>query len=226
MSKRTAGTARLTWEPSQYNPQALQSFSESQLRSEYTRLRDIARKRIQRLSADPDYWDSKTARYNTMERYKRLSEMRSESELRRALSDIAHFVNARTGTVRGLREADRERVKTLNENGYTFVTMDNLRDWGDFMQWLKAHYPHKPSETGDVLDMAYKEFKELRAEDITPEEVEKRFDEWLEDQYPESVYFKADSTPVPEEVRKSNPRKRKDKQKDKQKNKKKGRGKK
>ena len=46
-------SATLKYDAELYTPYALESWPDSEMRKEYTRLRDIAQKRIKRLSKDP-----------------------------------------------------------------------------------------------------------------------------------------------------------------------------
>lgn len=200
----TAGRqVTLSWAPSAYNPQGLSAYTEKQLRREYRRLRDAARKRILRLEKS-EFYDSDVLKYNSLEKYKRLSDIKSKNELKRLLSDVSRFVTAKTGSVSGLKERRKQQLRTLHEHGYTFVNKGNLREWGEFMQYLKARYPYHPSETASVLEPAYKEFKALRARDLTAAQVQTRFESWMKEQFPTATYFREVTTPVPEEFRHAN----------------------
>lgn len=190
--------ASLSWEPTSYNPQGLQAYSDRELRREYTRLRDIARKRIQRLQAS-EFARSSVARYNTMDKYRKLSEIRSPEELRRRLSDLARFVTARTGSVKGLREHRSAQLKTLHEHGFTFVDQTNLKEWGQYLQWLKARYPNRYAESASELGQGWKIYRALRQQSLSAEQVQAAFEKWMDSERPGKIYWQPSAAPVPEE---------------------------
>lgn len=177
----------LTWAAEDYNPQGLSKYSEAELRKEYSRLRSMARSRMKRL-AESEFKESDLLRYNRVDKFKTLAEIQDQQELKRLLSDLARFVTSPLSTIKGQREYREKVLRTLHENGYTFVNESNLKEWGDFMQYLKARYPYHPSETASVLGPAWQEFKVLRAEDITADQVQARFDDWIKKQFPQSLY--------------------------------------
>ena len=190
--------ASLSWEPTSYNPQGLQAYSERDLRREYTRLRDVARKRIQRLQAS-EFKGSSVARYNTMDKYRKLSEIRSPEELRRRLSDLARFVTAKTGSVKGLREQRTAQLETLHEHGFTFVDKTNLKEWGQYLQWLKARYPNRYAESVSELGQGWNIFRTLRNSELTAKQVQRAFGRWMESERPGKIYWEPSAAPVPEE---------------------------
>lgn len=201
----------LTFAAEDYNPQGLSKYSEAELRKEYSRLRSMARSRMKRL-AESEFKESDILRYNRVDKFKTLAEIKDQQELKRLLSDVARFVTSPLSTITGQREYREKILRTLHENGYTFVNESNLKEWGEFMQYLKARYPYHPSETASVLGPAWREFKVLRTQDITSEQVQARFDEWIKQQYPQSLYAyevvmdgrKSKGRPVPENLKHEN----------------------
>lgn len=95
--------ATLKYSPELYTPYALESWPDSQMRKEYTRLRDIAQKRIKRLSKDPvsgtsDVYKEFAGGFPT------LKAMRGDRKaLEQALADVARFVRSKGSTVGGAR---------------------------------------------------------------------------------------------------------------------------
>ncbi len=82
------------------------------LRSEYTRLRDIAQKRLNRLGKS-EYARSKTYK-NHKDGFKKLRDI-ADADLAAAFSELSKFVDAKRSTVTGQREWQRKTTKTLNE---------------------------------------------------------------------------------------------------------------
>lgn len=97
-----------------YIPYQLKDIDPGELRKEYTRLRDIAQKRIKRL-ADSPFKDSDAYRYN-VDRFKKIKDIKSESELRLLLADLSRFVNTESSTIKGQYAIMARRAETLSNN--------------------------------------------------------------------------------------------------------------
>ena len=126
---------RLTFPVYDYNPQSLQKYSLKQLRKEYSRLRSTATKRIDRL-LESEFADSQAAAYNAG-KYIPLKAMRSESELRHLLSDMARFLTSEQGSVTGQRDIMQRNVKIWrDEKGYSDINEGNIRAWVEFLDYV------------------------------------------------------------------------------------------
>lgn len=158
---------------SAYQPDALQSgYTVKELRREYSRLRDVAQKRLGRLERS-EFAGSQTVKYN-WGRFKKLSEITSAGELTHLLGDLARFLTASRGSVSGMREARRKSVETLQEGGLTFVTEKNFDVFTDFMDWLHDFYPHGyPSKAIRVLEQAMEK-------KLSIDNVKANFDRYME----------------------------------------------
>lgn len=87
---------------------------EREVRAEYTRLRDIAQKRIKRMGKS-EYSKSETyAQYG--KGWKKLKDISTEN-LATALHEIQKFVSSKKSTIKGQREAQRKTIETLSESG-------------------------------------------------------------------------------------------------------------
>lgn len=107
-----------------YSVIALESMSQSQLRREYSRMRDVAQKRVKRLrEAFPE---AKASKHRVQLRdekgrfagsyvgFRKLEDI-DPRDLPKALSELSKFVSAKTSTVQGQRSAQRKTMQTLNE---------------------------------------------------------------------------------------------------------------
>lgn len=100
------------------------------IRKEYSRLRDIAQKRLKRLAeAEPE---SYAYRHN-VGKYVPARGQTTEA-LAGKLPELARFIAAKTGTVKGIRTQRSRAVSTLQERGYEFVTEANIKEFGEFME--------------------------------------------------------------------------------------------
>lgn len=111
--------------------------SEKEMRKEYARLREVARKRLARMEDTPAE-RSQAYRMNRFRFEKPQSQIESIGELGRRLSDLSRFINAKSSTVTGQRELRAKSLETLHEHGYTFVNERNIYDFGEFMEWWRA----------------------------------------------------------------------------------------
>lgn len=110
------------------------------IKHEYQRLRAIAQKRLKRIEADEIGRASKTYYYNK-ERYKPSSELKPY-EMKLLLADLAKMMTAKTGTLRGIKRARDEAIKTFKQHGYTFVNESNFIELGEFFRQWRAGMMH------------------------------------------------------------------------------------
>ena len=123
-----------------YRVDALRGISEKDLRQEYSRMRDVAQKRVKRLQKE--FPEAKAGQkvvqlYNdngdVVKEYIGFRELKDihPNDLTKALSEMAKFVNAKTSTVIGQRQRMRKTMATLNKaigggkDGQAKVTEEN-----------------------------------------------------------------------------------------------------
>lgn len=127
---------KFTFPISAYQPQALQEvYSEKELRREYSRLRSVARKRLERF-AGSEFEDSNVYRYNKG-KYVPLSQVSNKGELVHLLSDVARFLTAEAGSVSGQREIRNKAIATWNEKGYTWINKSNYAAFARFLEFAR-----------------------------------------------------------------------------------------
>lgn len=115
-----------------YNPYGLAQIPEADVRKEYTRMRNVAIKRIKRIKSDPR-WSNKVR----VPAVPKLAELTTPAKVRLALADLHKWMGRRTSSVSGLNNALRRSVKTLRERYGINVTMDNVNIFGEFMEWAR-----------------------------------------------------------------------------------------
>lgn len=130
-SGNATARATLRYDPENYTPYMLHDWPLRDLRKEYTRLRDIAQKRIKRLRADPEGAQSKVLQIFP-EGIPRISDMHgSRAQLESAMADLALFIRNPESTVSGVHKANRVRAKAAG--------MDEEQDAGTYMsidEWM------------------------------------------------------------------------------------------
>lgn len=199
---------------SQYFPDVARSVTfptVREARAEYSRLRKIAAKRLQRLSA---------AGYSNMATYQRyansfspLPKDLSESRVYKKLNEVAHFLSLKSSTVSGEREKIGSTIERLHELGYDFVDESNIREFGQFMDTIRSYVGGKDQ---DYSEQAIEVFRQnLDAEDpLDPQKLADQFADWLLGEDEEApVFDEADQhqEPIPgerEPVRRTNTRRK------------------
>ena len=89
------------------------------LRREYTKMRDIAQKRIKRLG-ESEFSYTK-AYQEHREGFKKLKDI-SKGDFAKAFSELSKFVNAKGSSVSGQKEIRAKTIKTWNEQGIPINT--------------------------------------------------------------------------------------------------------
>ena len=84
------------------------------MRKEYTRMRDIAQKRIKRMGQS-EFADSKTYQSHASG-FKKLKDI-DLRDLAKAFSDLSKFVNAKGSSIAGQREIRSKTINTWREQG-------------------------------------------------------------------------------------------------------------
>lgn len=145
-----------------YTPAALSRFSDFDIETEYTRLRKAALGRLKTIGKsefkDSDVYIQNKDRYNLTA--KQIIQAGGKSLLKYRLSSIYGFLSKRTSSVTGLREQAQTTLKTLHEHGYLFVNVDNIEEFGRFMEATRvaAEAMRYDSErVADLYDLAKKD---------------------------------------------------------------------
>lgn len=155
---------------SAYQPQALQEgFSEKELRKEYSRLRSVARKRLERF-AGSEFEDSTVYRYNKG-KYIPVAQVKSKAELSRLLTDVARFLTAAGGSVSGQKEHRDKFIATWNDKGYSWVNIKNYKAFARFLEFAKDFVGFR------YLEKAAELFRRADEQGVDSEQIKANF-EW------------------------------------------------
>lgn len=148
-------------------------WTDSAVRAEYSRLRDIAQKRLQRLAK------SEPGSYAYRANVGQYAPARGQTteEIRTKLPTLAKFIAAKTGSVSGIRAQRSKAVKTFQEHGYNFITKENIGTFGEFMEAFKSK-KGKTRAYGSYEAVELWEF--TQEQNIDPERVKRQFAQWLQ----------------------------------------------
>lgn len=172
--KRTKAT--LTYDRDLYYYSTLkiaQPFTEQEAKKEYSRLRSIARKRLERF-VGTEWTDTQIYKYNKGN-FPTVAEISSTDELYKRLDMVARFVTSKRGSVRGLQQERRANIETLHEHKYKFVNVKNFRKFADFMEETRIEAQKFLYDSNRVAEL----FRVGEKKKIAPEELEKDFISWM-----------------------------------------------
>lgn len=133
----------LKWSPEDYNPVvqvALKHHTERELRQEYTRLRDIAQKRLGRIGQS-EFAESQVYK-NWAGRFPMTKTIKDPKTLALALADVANYVGGGM-TLKTMKQQRARSLKSLHEHGYSFVTKENYVSFGQFMEKYRSSHLDK-----------------------------------------------------------------------------------
>lgn len=177
MSKRARPTYDYRW----YTPSELKTKlelggeHEKEVRKEYTRLRDIAQKRLKRLEAAG--MSDRAIYEKNVNHYPKLASIKTKSELAQRLSDLSRFVASSQSTVSGIKTREKKTLDTLHENGFDFVTESNLKDFGDFMEMYRSEGMDTMGyDSGDAAEL----YSVVEKHKLDPDKIAEDFEFYLE----------------------------------------------
>lgn len=119
-------------DPEDYNPITLARRPESELRAEYTRLRRTARDRLRRIENSSDFGDSPIVTNNKAWLSVPPSEIPA-ADLPSVLSRVESFLEARSGSLTGLRRQRALTIESLKSSGIHGI---NTKNFGAFTQFM------------------------------------------------------------------------------------------
>lgn len=151
-------------------------YSDAELRKEYSRLRGIVNKRIDRLEQSEFLTTDGKVPYNLRKGYyPTLKEIGDRSQLIIKLRELATVVESRRSTIYGLEAIREESVKTLERKGISWIREYNWEDFGEFMRDARAMSIGRMFDSDRAVDM----FAESVYGGYNAEALRSAFDEWL-----------------------------------------------
>ena len=115
-----------------------------EIRKEYSRLRSIARKRLERMGRS-EFAGTQTYRYfkDRIPTVEEISDY-SKSKWMMKLRELQAFIASERSTITGMKKIRKESLQTLHENGYDFIDQSNWKTWIDFIDWWHDTHPKQP----------------------------------------------------------------------------------
>lgn len=166
----------------QYTPYSLlvklgkEEISEKDMRKEYTRLRNIAQKRIARLKADPLLKRLENVKDAISTGFPTLKEIgKSSTSLAGHLAGLRSFLTKEESTVYGARRKFERNVQKAREAAGGFVNARNYPDFDRFMQFARETTRGFRIGSPEIADF----FDDYSGKYSTQEDLESAFAEWL-----------------------------------------------
>jgi hypothetical protein len=167
----------------QYTPYALlvklgkEEISEKDLRREYTRLRNIAQKRIVRLKADPLLKRLENVKDAVSTGFPTLKEIgKSSTALAGHLAGLRSFLTKEESTVYGARRKFERNVRKAREAAGDFIDDETYPDFDRFMRFARETTRGFRIGSPEIADF----FDDNSGKYSTQEELEDAFYLWAE----------------------------------------------
>lgn len=162
--------------------------SYAQMRKEYTRMRDIAAKRLKR-SQEAGYFQKGFDLPKLKEIDAAGSPAEAKARLAKEYARLSGIIERDTLRVGQLREESLQRAEKFQELGYKFVTPENEISFGNFMGMMIEAYTTEIDGAkallydSDLIAESYEYISEkLQEEDANASEIGELFQEFLESQ--------------------------------------------
>lgn len=146
---------------------------QNEIKKEYTRLRDILNKRIQRINKSDFAGQGIAGKFP--QGLPKLAEIAPE-DLPYLLQQAATALNSRGGSLKGLQMRQSETIKSLRERGYTNISDSNIRAFANFMEEARDRGLEKVYGSDTIATM----YDSVVALDISPEAIMQDFAWWLD----------------------------------------------
>lgn len=151
------------------------AISDKQLRAEYSRMRSIANKRLQRMEGKPEAQETYAQHAGG---FPKVSGM-SRSEIVHALHDVSKFLVADRGSLSGIHRTNKKIAESLEKKGIK-VPEDQLAKFGSFMNAMKKALNISRGEYGSqqIAELWMELFQKGK---ISQSKFEKRVKEVIQD---------------------------------------------
>ena len=172
------------------NPEMLHDFTDKDIRKAYSELRSVAKTRITRGRESgiidkkhADYWLKLLPTLTEIDRDAASVEdmyywQHYNSRLEGAIMWTKHILTKDTTTKSGYDSRREKTLETLRLKGgaYSYITEDNLDEFGQYMETLREKYDLERGSKGS--EQAVLLFRAYRREEIAGEEIIKDFKFW------------------------------------------------
>lgn len=175
-----------------YHIEAFKSgaISGKELRAEYSRLRQTANKRLQRMEGGrfekSQTYLKNAGKYKTISQIERealahaknlkpeIAQQYVDAQIAKKMADLYKFLTAKTGSIRGMQRAENEMISTLRDRGLTFITKDNIQQFGEYMEYMRTLHKGRQFDSERAADI----FGTAVRKGINPDEIAEDYEYW------------------------------------------------
>lgn len=166
------------------------NVSRDDLYKEYSRLRQVANKRLDRMEGTK-YENSQTYRRNAG-KYTTIAEIKDEAlsnakklkpevaqkyvdlQVAKKLDELYKFLTAKSSSIRGMQAIENQTVETLRDRGLLFINKGNIQQFGEYMEYLRSVHKGKQFDSERAVEL----FGTAVKKGIKPEEIAEDFEYW------------------------------------------------
>lgn len=156
----------------EYTRRNLNTWTISDLKAEYKRLREPIQARLKRFEGTE--WTNSEQYKRNAGQYPTINKVTSKEQAINLILKSKGFLNAQRSTISGLERDKSKKIKTLNNRGYDFINKENFNDFVDFMNEWKARMAGLQYDSEQVAEL-YDMTQELG---VDPKELFKSFSEY------------------------------------------------
>lgn len=166
------------------------NVTSDELRKEYSRLRQVANKRLKRMEGtrfeDSQTYKKNAGRYNTIADIEKQAlanakQLNPEAAQRlvdihiaRKMEDMYRFLTAKSGSIRGMQAIENQIIESLRERGLTFVNKKNIQQFGEYMEYLRSINKGREFDSERAADL----FGTAIKKGINPAQIAEDFEYW------------------------------------------------
>ena len=152
-----------------FSPTQIAKMSNADIRKEYSRLRSIANKRIQRMEQS-GLGMGRNQKFATIKQISESSKWNVESQL----AEVSRFLRSERTTITGEKKFLNEFKQNMIDRGYGDLvqTTEDIYDMIDFMEHMREQYGDKLFDSGDALDV----LQETQRLNIPPKKVRENYE--------------------------------------------------
>lgn len=153
------------------------AYTAQELRSAYSALRSVARKRIERLKGSRFAGYKDVKKLHTPPSLKTIGgDLRA---LQHELAETARFLQSKKSSISGFADIQERRRATLEEHGYT-IPENKEKEFFQFMDDAAEALKNNPHYDSDRIYAVWQMAQEYN---ISPDEIRKDFDYWYNNIY-------------------------------------------
>ena len=163
----------------EYTPYSLwTNYDEQTLRAEYSRLRSIAKTRLERLQNSPEFSGAQFVK-NWGTGFPTLKDTgENKMAIAANLSRVSNFLNAQSSTITGIKETYAKMLENYKEVGYDFIDKSNVVHFSNFLDYLRSQHILRYADS----DSAYEFFSEYKGNKSNAQEMSAAFEKWVSKQ--------------------------------------------